>query len=271
MQVDIQDNTIEVTKGGKKIIVSTRHMIYIRDIVMQFDYYFNSVMPVDNVVDYSTPHAHKVEGFDLFPVVFPSFSEPILTTGQYTDFANLKPGDVVIDLGAYSGLTSIVFAEKVGHDGLVIAVEADEDNYKCADVNINRYHQEAGNKIDLLYGAVWSHNNGIDFSCEMNMGSSAVDIVGGRGRVVKVPSYTLSDIAKGLDKVDFIKMDIEGAEVEAVKDAAFFSKYNPKMIIETHGKGTDQAVINALTKYGYTVKHIIQHGVRFPLLECERK
>lgn len=268
MQVDIQDKIIEVTKGNKKIIVSTRHMIYIRDIVTQFDYYFNSVASVDNVVDYSTAHAHKVEGFDLFPVVFPSFSEPILTTAQYTDFANLQPGNVVIDLGAYSGLTSIVFAEKVGRDGLVIAVEADEDNYKCAEINTNRYYIK---NIDLLYGAAWSHNKGIEFSCEMNMGSSAVDIVGGRGRVTKVPSYTLSDIARGLDRVDFVKIDIEGGEVEVVKDWEFFNRCNPKMIIETHGKGTDEAVQSTLESYGYTVRHIVQEGVRFPLLECERK
>ena len=271
MQVDIQDKTIEVTKGRKKIIVSTRHMIYIRDIVMQFDYYFNSVMPVDNVVDYSTPHAHKVEGFDLFPVVFPSFSEPILTTAQYTDFANLQPGQVVIDLGAYSGLTSIVFAEKVGCDGLVIAVEADEENYECAEKNLVSYYVRSGINIRLVHGAAWSHSKGIEFSCEQNMGSSAVDIVGGRGRVVKVPSFTLTDITNGLRRVDFVKIDIEGAESEVVKDWEFFNRYNPKMIIETHGKGTDEAVQSTLESYGYTVRHIVQEGVRFPLLECERK
>lgn len=271
MNVNIQDKTIEVTKGDKKIIISTRHTVYIRDIVTQFDYYFNSVSPVDNVVDYSRPHEHIVPGFDLFPVVFPSFSEPIITTKQYTDFAHLQPGHVVIDLGAYSGLTSIVFAEKVGKGGLVIAVEADEDNYQCAEKNISRYYQETNMPIDLLYGAAWSHNKGIEFSCEMNMGSSAADIVGRRGRMVKVPSYTLSDIARGLDRVNFVKIDIEGAEAEVIKDAEFFSRYNPRMIIETHGKGTDQAVQSTLTSYGYIVKHVIQEEVRFPLLECERK
>ncbi len=271
MNIDLKDETIEVTKGGKTIIISNRHKVYIRDIVTQFDYYFNSVRAVDDVVDYSTPRAHNVPGFSMFPVVFPSFSEPIVTTNQYTDFADLQTGDVVIDLGAYSGLTSIMFAEKVGISGRVIAVEADEENYQCAEKNISRYFQETGMSINLIYGAAWSHNNGIEFSCEMNMGSSAIDIVGKRGRVVKVPSYTLSDIAKDLRRVDFVKIDIEGAESEVVKDADFFSRFNPRLIIETHGKGTDQAVTSALVSYGYTVKHIVQEGVRFPLLECERK
>jgi len=141
---------IEVTKDGRKIVISHRHVIYIRDIVTQFDYYYNSVKSVDGVVDYSTPHEHAVEGFDLFPVLFPSFSEPIITARQYLDFANLQPGQTVIDLGAYSGLTSILFAQKIGKDGLVIAVEADEENYQCADTNINRYYLKKGIPIDLL-------------------------------------------------------------------------------------------------------------------------
>jgi FkbM family methyltransferase len=246
-------------------------MIYLMDILNQFDYYFNSVVPVDNVVDYSRPHEHRVPGFDLFPIVFPSFSEPIVTTKQYTDFAQLQPGHVVIDLGAYSGLASIIFAEQVGKGGLVIAVEADEDNYKCAEKNVDRYYLNKGVPIDLIYGAAWSHSDGIGFSCEGNMGAGAGDIVGLRGgRMVQVPSYTLSDIARGLDRVNFVKIDVEGAEAEVIKDAEFFNRYNPRMIIETHNKGADEAVYTALVSYGYNVKYAEQNTT-MPLLECVRE
>ncbi len=141
---------------------------------------------------------------------------------------------------------------------------------ECLLVNTNKYERETSIHIPVLFSAVWSHSNGLNFSAERNMGSSAVEIVGRRGKIIRVQSVTLSDLAAGLSRVDFIKVDIEGAEVEIFKDAAFFEKYNPRMIVETHGKGSEAIVRAALESYGYTVKEIVQNGVRFPLLECTR-
>lgn len=271
MQVDIQDEVIGVTKGGKIIRIAWKHRVYVRDVVTQFDYYYDAVKNVNGVVDYSSPRFHWAKGFDLFPVMFPSFAEPVSTAKQYTDFAQLKEGMIVLDLGAYSGLTSIIFAELVGDSGRVVAVDADFQNHASIRSNIAEYFRRGKGNIKFIPGAVWSHRDGIYFSSEQNMGAAAVDIVGNRGEVRLVQSYTLSDIARGLDRVDFVKMDIEGAEGEAVKDEEFFKTHNPRLIIETHGRGIDAEVSQTLASYGYTVNHVMQDGCRFPLLECERK
>jgi hypothetical protein len=83
------------------------------DIIDSFEYYYNSVFPIDDfngnlVVDFSNPKYHEVVGFESQPIIFPSLAEPIITTTQYLDFADLQNDSVVIDLGAYSGLTSIL-------------------------------------------------------------------------------------------------------------------------------------------------------------------
>ena len=83
-----------------------------------------------NIVDFSTPRWHWVTGFELFPILFPSFVEPVVTTHQYIEFAELKKEAVVIDLGAYSGLTSILFDMAIPSGGQVIALEADSQNMK---------------------------------------------------------------------------------------------------------------------------------------------
>lgn len=262
MNIDIEQDVINVSKGQHTIRISSQHAIYVRDVVTQFDYYYNSVEPVGGVVDFSKPAFHYVKGYPE-PILFPSFSEPLESTRQYLDFAQLNPGDVVWDLGAYSGLTSILFSQAVGETGKVFAVEADWSNWQCLMVNIAGYEN-----IQPIHAAVWEHCNGVEFSTETNMGSSAAAIVGRRGRMRVVDSLTLTQLLlrSNCARVDFIKVDIEGAEKVIFHDADFFKHYQPRMIIETHH--TDEHVIATLVNLGYHVKRVVQNGVRFPLLEC---
>lgn len=269
-----------IQRNRREIRVSMRHAVYLGDIVDSFDYYFSAVAPHLEqggllVVDYSQPKLHKVVGFGDFEVKFPSFSEPLVTTEQYMEFAGLEEGSVVLDLGAYSGLASIIFSKRVGQTGRVVAVDADRANIECLRHNLQKHEEVNGLHIDFLEGAVWEHTNGISFSTEGNMGSSAAEIVGSnRGERVLVPSYTLSEIVDrfGLTSVDFIKCDIEGAEKVVFNDGGFFKRFRPKIIIETHvvdGVETTEEVVAALKKYGYECRKIEQKGVGLPLVECE--
>lgn len=269
---------LDFKRDHDTIRISKRHLVYSDDIINSFDYYFSAVRPVRiedvSLVDYSTPRYHDVVGYDRHPVFFPSFSEPLVTTSQYLSFANLKAGSIVVDLGAYCGLTAIVFKDIAGSTGRVIAVEVDEMNLAAIKKNFDIYKKVTGNDIELLVGAVWNHNRGLEFSVEGNMGSAAAQIVGGRrGEVVEVKSYTLTDLTAmyDLDKVDFIKCDIEGAEAVVFEDTKFFERCKPRIIIEPHiveGRETTKKCEADLKTYGYSVRRIQQSGVTLPLLEC---
>lgn len=269
MLVDTLTDTIHITNAGRTVIIAEKHKQYVRDVVVDFDYYFNAVEVDGCVVDFSKPHYHKVRGYPT-PLLMPSFVEPYAAVQQYLDFAQLQAGEVVLDLGAYSGLTSLAFAGVVGESGFVVAVEADEENARCAGANL--VHSQL-TQVDLLQAAVWEHNNGIMFSAEHNMGGAAVEFVGERGKVNLVRTVRLSAlaVAYNLPHVDFIKCDIEGAESVIFRDADFFAEYRPRMIIEPHnikGRSTIPDVIGDLMHYGYSVKAVTQPGVRYPLLEC---
>ena len=74
-----------------------------------------------------------------------------------------------------------------------------------------------------------------------------------------------------LQKVDFIKCDIEGAEKYIFNDSKFFEKYSPKILVESHyiGKSlTVNSVRETLEKYGYCCNITEQNGFDFPLIEC---
>lgn len=277
IRVVVHKDYLDFIRRNEVVRISISHLVYIMDIVDSFDYYFGAVEPESNgdfmVVDYSLPRYHRVKGYDRHPVFFSSFSEPLATTEQYMSFAKLKSGDVAIDLGAYSGLTSILYKDAVGPLGTVVAVDADEANILAISKNFENYENITGNKIELLYGAAWSHDDGIEFSTEGNMGSSAASIVGSRGSIKKVPSFTLSAIASkfSLNRVDFIKCDIEGAETEIFCDEEFFKKFAPRIIIEAHVVGgieTTDKIVKDLSVYGYKFKKVRQNGVSLPLIEC---
>lgn len=230
---------LDLEKGVKTLRIRSTHGIYVPHMIENFDYYWNSVVPIREaerqVVDMSGPRHHQLIGFGNSSFLFPSQTEPYETTRDYLQFADLKEGQVVFDIGAYAGVTSIIFAELVGPKGHVYAFEADELNHQCAQANI----LAAGkSNITLMRKAIWSHNQGLLFSNEGSMGSSAVGITGGgRGKETLVPSTTLENFLKetGLEKVDFIKLDIEGAELEVLKmSAATLRRSGAKLIIEPH-------------------------------------
>lgn len=243
-----------------------------------FDYYFSSVEPMEfqgyELVDYSTPRYHHVVGFGLMPIHFPSLSEPVATTYQYLEFADLKAGQNVIDLGAYAGLTSIIFKEFVGSTGRVIALDADQYNLQSIQKNIDLYTRIRGDVIEAFAGAIWNHGNGLSFSSEGNMGAAVSHILGAnRGDTQVVESVTLSGLMQVADlpSVDFIKCDVEGAESVVFEDREFFANHRPKIVIETHlvnGSATADKCIQDLSAYGYTCTKVAQVGATLPLIEC---
>jgi FkbM family methyltransferase len=273
MQVEETDNNINIINQDEVVIINKRQKVYIKTIMYGFDYYFNSVdykiIDGKKTVDFSKPTQHKVKGFELFEPYCPSLAEPFVTIEQYLDFANLSEGHVVFDLGAYSGLTSIAFADKVGKSGRVISLEPDFTNYQCLQKNISLAKTE---NIELLNAAVWTYTGTLKFSLEESMGSSAVDLVGERGEIVEVDCYTLFDIVRkyNLSRVDFIKCDIEGAESFIFENKEFFDYFKPKIIVEAHnvnGVLNIGTFTDILTSYGYKSEIIDQTGITLPLVQ----
>ncbi len=267
-----------IRKGRREIRLSREHAVYLQDTLEHFDFYFGGVHPtvVDGieVVDYSHPAWHSVPDFDLFPVRFRSVAEPVSTALQYLSFAELGPGAVALDLGAYSAFTSILMDQRIETGGGVLAVEPDPGNLEACRLNLDLYRRMTGRKIELLPAAVWNHDGDLRFSAEGSMGSSAVEVVGiGRGPDVRVDGTTLSGLVEryGLERVDFIKCDVEGAEAIALDDPRFFGKFRPRIVVECHwvaGVSTEAAVRAVLERFGYSCESRTQVGYPLPLLFC---
>jgi len=280
MTLSFHQDFSELTRGPKVLRIAANQTIYIPGMIESFDLYFDSVVPIQVgnrfIVDLSGPRYHRLIGFDELPLMFPSQSEPFVTTTQYLEFANLTEGQVAFDLGAYAGVASIVFAQRVGKSGAVFAFEADPNNFLCAAENIRLARQWLDvHNITLVESAVWSHREGLEFSTEGTMASSAASIIGrGRGSVIRVASTTIADFcaSRGIDKVDFIKMDIEGAEIEVLKASQqILTRLKPRLIVEPHlveSRMSTDPCCEILANCGYKIRLIQQIGFSVPLIEA---
>lgn len=275
VEVTFCTDHIEVTRRQNTIRIHKFHIIYLNAVIRYFDFYWESVEPRNEfgkpVCDFSPEHYHRVKGFDLMPVLFPSLAEPVSTIDQYLEFAQLQEGQTVMDLGAYAGLSSMLFKNIVGDSGRVIALEPDPYNHHCTTINLDLYRRLTGNDIELLNVALWIDEHGIDFSADGCMGSSATEYVGVRGHQVRVKSITLDQLLEqhAVNFVDLLKCDIEGAEDKVFKDSLLLSQRVRKMVIEIHnppGGLTSEALIPQLEQIGFSCEMVRQYGVALPLL-----
>lgn len=284
LKIEKWEKHINVFKDDDCIRISLGHEIYIYDLKHDFYLYHSAVESKKwrgyNLVDYSKESMHKVKGYDLHKIWLPSFTEPLSAVKQYIDFAQLNENSVVLDLGSYCGLSAILFDQAISKQnkkakGRVITVDADLRSKNCIIKNLEAYKRKTKRRIDFLLSAVWSEDGEIEFASEGHLAASVYNIKRNRGTVIKVPTITLSSIAKkyNLEKIDFIKCDIEGAEIEIFKDKEFFKNFSPKIILETHYMDddvtlTEEIVIKQLADYGYICKRVHQEGFELPLLEC---
>jgi FkbM family methyltransferase len=123
-----------------------------------------------------------------------------------------QPGDTVVDVGAGVGEEAVVFSKLVGPRGKVLSIEAHPETYNCLLETIRR--SSLKNVVPICVAV--TDCDGVAFigSVENHIANSIFD----RSANAEVPARSLDSIADelGLDKIDLLKMNIEGAERLAV-------------------------------------------------------
>jgi FkbM family methyltransferase len=271
---------IEIRRARDIIRIARSNVAYASEIANEFDFYFGSARSTIEgdcrVLDMTGPQDQSIHGFSHFPICCPSLVEPWSTVENYLSLARLSPGETVIDLGAYSGLSSIAFSRAVGPGGTVIAVEPDPLNHRAAVINFERHRRAGGNEIVLLNAAASGECGTMAFSCEGTMGSARTSVIGSaRGSIQHVTAMTLEQVAAGSPRVDFIKMDIEGAETDVIDGAQpFLREHKPRLLIEPHlikGRMNTERVCAALHAYGYACDLVTQPGAQQPLISAHHR
>ncbi len=256
---------IELLRDDERFILPDRQFMLVPYVSSNFTLFFTSVHPdsTDNglrTVDFSSPREHRLVEPAL-TLETPSFPDRLDFESEYFHWFTPSPGDTVFDLGANIGIATLVLAEKVGKGGRVIAVEPDPENFEYLQRNVAKHELP---QVTLVQCAVSDHDGNSMFFAEGSMfsglASARQDAVFREsiGATIEVPTRTLASLMTEFGTPSFIKMDIEGAEIEALSGARAALEAHPAIACETnHIRGntrTQFAVEEMLRLAGYTVE-----------------
>ena len=182
----------------------------------------------------------------------------------------VKPGMVVIDIGAHIGYFTRFAARRVGRDGHVYAFEPDAENRELLIQNTKRY----GN-VSVSAAAVGAESGVVPFYHVEGSTGCHSTIAQENAARLEVEATTLDAFASsaGIGHVDVIKMDIEGGEWNALKGMANILRDVQHLIIEYNPSALERAgadpysFLSALQDKGFSVT-ILSREKEIPLSDA---
>jgi FkbM family methyltransferase len=150
-----------------------------------------------------------------------------------------KRGEVMIDLGAHVGAYAIRLAKVVEEKGMIIALEPDFENFAFLKMNVKLNNLR--NVITLPIAAYESDGSHIMYRSACTGIHSLTMIPPKSLESAEVPTITLDTLVKKfkLDRIDFLKIDVEGAELAVLKGAYNALRIVKKMYIEAWHENVD--------------------------------
>ena len=147
-----------------------------------------------------------------------------------------ESGDYVIDAGACWGETTMYFANAVGESGKVFSFEFIPSNLEVTKTNI-ALNPHLQNRIQLIERPIWSESEEKLYYVDWGPGSRVTNDEKKYNYQGVCTTLSIDDLVERdkIKKIDFIKMDIEGSEYNALKGAEkTIRKFKPKLAISLY-------------------------------------
>lgn len=164
----------------------------------------------------------------------------------------ISTGKVVYDIGANVGFYTLLASKLVGEDGIVYAFEPLEENLQLLKkhIQINQLRN-----VIIIPIAISDVSGDVHFSRAENRSQGKI----AEGGEVIVKSNTIDNLVEQgiIRKPDYIKIDIEGAELAALNGAKrILAECDPEIFLATHSKYLHEKCSNFLINLGYHVAPI---------------
>jgi FkbM family methyltransferase len=212
-------------------------------------------------------------GNKVYQHAFPIYRPVYSAYKAYADHAErqllrkiLVAGNVAVDAGANIGIYSQFLARCVGPAGAVYSFEPGPENYERL-----RAAARGFPNMHILQAAVGQHSGKSELylSDTLNVDHRTYLIDNSARRAVQIEMVALDDYFKPGQRVDLVKMDIQGYELHALRGARRLLADNPaaKLLLELWPYGLKQAgtnwieLIDALARKNMTISEVTKHGL----------
>lgn len=176
------------------------------------------------------------------------------TISWATKYYKIKEGDTILDIGSYFGGFAVYAAEKVGPNGKVICFEPDPRNILILEKRIRKLKLK---NVTIVKKALSNKISKVNLSSNYSLSSIAG--LSKSKKIFTVETSTLDHEMRSLNigKVDLLKMNIEGAELEAIEGATEVLQNVKHIVIASHKreeKATADLLKPILEKSGFKTK-----------------
>ena len=154
---------------------------------------------------------------------------------QSYKFNNTKSKPVIVDCGSNIGLSALYYNIEYPN-AEIHCIEADPEIANILTDNLAKNNCKA----NVIAKAAWVHNNGVSFSSE---GSDSGSV--GQGDV-HIDSLDLAEYLSKFDEIDFLKIDIEGAENTVIPHCSEVLKKVNTLFLEYHGTYAEEQKLSTL-------------------------
>jgi FkbM family methyltransferase len=160
---------------------------------------------------------------------------------------NVQNSPFIIDCGANIGL-SVIYLKQLMPNAEIIAFEPDKVNFELLKKNIESFRLS---NVEIRQQAVWIKNTSLNFNSEGSLMSKITYETSPNSTIVD--AIRLKDVMIG--EIDFLKIDIEGAEYKVLVDIQERLHLVKNIFLEYHGKFNQNHELNEMlqiiTKFGF--------------------
>jgi FkbM family methyltransferase len=177
---------------------------------------------------------------------------------------SLPANAVIMDLGTNVGYTVVDYANR-HPDAKIFGVEMDIGNFKLALENT----RHLGSRCTLLHAAVWTKDGEISY--EGNASSAFHISAHAENNTCVVESRSLTSIMRqfGIDTIDYLKMDIEGAERQVFEAPMDWATKVRIMQVEAHSDEIMRIVSESLISAGFRYELVTTHQNSLLATRCD--
>ncbi len=174
-------------------------------------------------------------------------------------FSSSNDRPLIIDCGANIGL-SVIYFKKLYPNAKVIAFEPDKKIFDYLKFNINSFNF---NEVTLLNKGLWEEETTLSFYSEGADGGRVAN-ESDKDNIITIETVKLSSYIKDVN-IDFLKIDIEGAECDVLEECSPYLKTVKNIFVEYHSfvdkPQTLSKILSILEKSGF--RYYIEHtGVK---------